>query len=152
MLVLNVDNMNVADNAAVIGRDTGADPITANETLGEQDLGFTGFGTLIGAATASDWFDLRAGASLTGSIDGRGGNDSLDYHDYTTAVRVNLGSAAYDYATNPPSHPARPPTSAAAWPPAAPAAASKTCSAATATTRSPATTTRISWATDSAAT
>ena len=67
VLVLNVANMNVTDNAAVIGRDTGANPITANETLDEQDLGFTGFDTLVGAATASDWFDLRAGASLTGS-------------------------------------------------------------------------------------
>ena len=50
-------------------------------------LGFSGFENLVGAATADDWFDLRDGAALTGTIDGQGGNDSLDYRDYTTTVQ-----------------------------------------------------------------
>ena len=47
-----------------------------------------------GAATADDWFDFRAGASLSGTLDGRGGNDSLDYRDYTTSVNVDLATGA----------------------------------------------------------
>jgi autotransporter-associated beta strand protein len=58
---------------------------------GEQDLAFAGFANLVGGS-ADDWFDLRDGAALTGTVDGADGNDSLDYRDYTTSVNVDLST------------------------------------------------------------
>ncbi len=61
----------------------------------EDDLAFTSFENLIGAESADDRFDFRAGASISGDLDGRGSDvhgDSLDLRDYVSAVVVNLGS------------------------------------------------------------
>ncbi len=41
-----------------------------------------------------DSFVLADGVGLTGSINGAGGNDSLDYGSYTTAIAVNLQTGA----------------------------------------------------------
>lgn len=57
---------------------------------GQEDLQWDDFENLVGAATANDRFDLRDGAGLTGSIDGRGGNDTIDYRDFTTDITVSL--------------------------------------------------------------
>ncbi len=74
-------------------------------------LSFTGFSTLVAGTGAGDTFDIDAnvaytldggtgadkfvfsnGDVLTGSIDGKGGNDTLDFTAYTTAVNVNLSA------------------------------------------------------------
>ncbi len=62
-------------------------PIVA--TLPEQDLIFASFENLTGGSL-SDHFDLRDAASVSEIINGSGGNDSIDYRDYTTSVLVDL--------------------------------------------------------------
>lgn len=57
---------------------------------GQQDLQWSAFENLVGDLTANDRFDLRDGVTLSGTIDGRGGNDSIDYRDFTTNINVNL--------------------------------------------------------------
>ncbi|MCA9245959.1 MAG: choice-of-anchor D domain-containing protein [Planctomycetales bacterium] len=58
----------------------------------QESLTWTSWENLIGAATSDDWFDLRNGAGLSGFVDGRGGEDSLDYGDYKTAIFVDLSA------------------------------------------------------------
>jgi len=64
-------------------------PITA--VFPEQDLIFASFENLVGGSL-SDHFDLRDQARVTGTINGSGGNDSIDYRDYTSSVLVDLFS------------------------------------------------------------
>ena len=74
--------------ATTVGRPTATVPIVA--TLPEQDLIFASFENLVGGSL-SDHFDLRDAASVSGPINGSGGNDSIDYRDYTnTSVQVDL--------------------------------------------------------------
>ena len=76
--------------ATTVGRPTATVltvPIVA--TLPEQDLIFASFENLTGGSL-SDHFALRDAASVSGIINGAGGNDSIDYRDYTTSVLVDL--------------------------------------------------------------
>ena len=143
VLVADESDVSLTGNATVVGRPTGANPITPSG--GEQDLAWRGFENLIGASTASDWFDLRHGASLSGTINGRGGNDSLDYRDFSTVVAVNLPTGT---ATNIFGGAAG---GLVAGSGGATGTHSRTSSAATRTTRSSATRTTTSWGTASAA-
>ena len=52
--------------------------------------------TLYGGA-GDDTFTFQNGATLTGILDGQAGNDTIDYHLYTSAVQVNLSSSAVIY-------------------------------------------------------
>jgi hypothetical protein len=52
-------------------------------------LSFNGFENLTGA-NANDTFRLSDSVGLSGFIDGRAGNDTLDYSLYTTGIVVNL--------------------------------------------------------------
>jgi hypothetical protein len=93
VLVSDDATLSETGNNSTIGQPTGADPIVA--TGSEQDLAWSSFENLVGAASADDRFDLRNGASLSGTLDGRGQGtqgDSLDYRDWTTSVVVNLGT------------------------------------------------------------
>ena len=76
--------------ATTVGRPT-ADVLTVPivATLPEQDLIFASFENLTGGSL-SDHFDLRDQASVSEFVDGAGGNDSIDYRDYTTSVLVDL--------------------------------------------------------------
>lgn len=91
VLIADESDLSLTGNATTVGRPTGANPIVPN-AAGEQDLAFTDFQFFVGALTADDHFDLRDGASVTGTIDGRGGSDSIDYRDFTTAVLVDLNT------------------------------------------------------------
>ncbi len=62
--------------------------------VGQEDLQWSAFENLVGAPTANDRFDLRDGATLSGMIDGRGGNDSIDYRDFSTSINVNLNTGS----------------------------------------------------------
>tara|TARA_R110002072_G_scaffold243821_2_gene403150 strand:- start:147970 stop:171135 length:23166 start_codon:yes stop_codon:yes gene_type:complete len=76
--------------ATTVGRPTAlvlSVPIVA--TFPEQDLIFASFENLVGGSL-SDHFDLRDGASVSEFVDGAGGNDSIDYRDYTSSVLVDL--------------------------------------------------------------
>ena len=55
----------------------------------------TAIESLIGAETADDRFDLRNGASQSGTIDGRGhdvNGDSIDLRDYMSPVSIDLSA------------------------------------------------------------
>ncbi|MBE9128263.1 filamentous hemagglutinin N-terminal domain-containing protein, partial [Coleofasciculus sp. LEGE 07081] len=52
---------------------------------------FIRIGNLMGGA-ASDTFRFNDGVSISGTIDGQGGTDTLDYSNYTTDPMVNLGA------------------------------------------------------------
>ncbi|MCO6454870.1 MAG: hypothetical protein J5I93_06190, partial [Pirellulaceae bacterium] len=100
VLIADEADLSLTGNALFHGRPEGwannpqANPIAPN-AAGEDDLAWSGFENLVGAANADDRFDLRDAASITGTIDGRGhdvNGDSLDYRDWTTSVVVNLGS------------------------------------------------------------
>ena len=89
--------MSIDGNGANVGQPTAADPIA--DSNDSKALAFTGFENLVGAATADDWFDLRNGAGLSGSLDGGGHGpqgDSLDYRDFSSSnsVTVDLTSGA----------------------------------------------------------
>ena len=74
--------MSILGNGAVVGTPTAANPITAGTN--ENALAFSSFENLVGAATQDDWFDLRDGGGLSGTIDGGGegtGGDTLDLRD-----------------------------------------------------------------------
>jgi hypothetical protein len=57
-------------------------------TLNSVDT-FTGFQKLIGGA-ASDTFFFQQGGSVTGTVDGTGGTNALDYSQYTGNIIVDL--------------------------------------------------------------
>ncbi len=109
VLIADEADLGLTGNATRIGRSQDdplfapvppqPDPIMPN-AAGEQDLAFTGFEHLVGAETRDDRFDVRNGATLSGTIDGRGhdvNGDSLDYRDSLVAVQVDLsaGLAAF---------------------------------------------------------
>jgi Ca2+-binding RTX toxin-like protein len=62
---------------------TGADSGTVNAVT------FRGFQNLIGG-TAADTFVLQAGGSVSGSVDGGGGTNALDYSHYKGDITVDL--------------------------------------------------------------
>ncbi len=55
---------------------------------------FQSFESLVGSPNGNDSFVLSDGVGLTGTVNGRGGNDSLDYSAYATGINVNLTSSA----------------------------------------------------------
>ena len=54
---------------------------------------FAGFENLLGG-TASDTFKFSPAGAISGSINGGGGGDWLDYSLFTTPVSVNLATGA----------------------------------------------------------
>ncbi len=75
--LVGADTINIWD---LTGSDAGS--------LNDQD--FTGIENLEGGGDRDD-FVLRDGAGVTGTIEGRGGSNALDYSSYTSGVTVNLG-------------------------------------------------------------
>ncbi|MFZ5946326.1 MAG: stalk domain-containing protein, partial [Bacillota bacterium] len=58
-------------------------------SAGNKNLVYSSVETLNGGLLG-DRFTFQNGASLTGSIDGRGGSDTLDYSQYLAGILVNL--------------------------------------------------------------
>ena len=56
---------------------------------GSPEINFSRIANVKGT-TGNDTFVLSNGKGLTGSLNGDGGSDTLDYSAYTTSVRVNL--------------------------------------------------------------
>ncbi|NJK92562.1 MAG: calcium-binding protein [Blastochloris sp.] len=80
-------NTLIGRNAANVFAVTGANSGTVD------GLSFSNFGSLTGNV-AADQFQLQAGGSLSGSINGNGGVNSLTYAGRVTAVSVNLQTGA----------------------------------------------------------
>ncbi|MFO0819773.1 MAG: right-handed parallel beta-helix repeat-containing protein [Pirellulales bacterium] len=61
-----------------------------------RSLQFTSVENLVGSTTANDTFLWAPASSISGSLNARGGNDSLDYSIYNAAISVDLsaGTAA----------------------------------------------------------
>ncbi|MGB9428303.1 MAG: hypothetical protein WCC11_00245, partial [Gammaproteobacteria bacterium] len=59
--------------------------------LSFSNLHFTGIGNLIGGA-GNDTFAFASGGSLSGTVDGGGGVNTLDYSAFGSAVAVNLSN------------------------------------------------------------
>jgi len=103
VLISDESDLRLTGNATQIGRPEAgppgpaqANPIAPNQ-VAEDDLAFSGFEHLIGAANADDRFDFRDGVTISGSIDGRGHDvqgDSLDYRDYTSGIVVDLSTGS----------------------------------------------------------
>ena len=55
-------------------------------------VAFTGFANLTGGSGA-DVFQFDKGATVSGVVNGQGGQNTLNYAAYTTGVTVNLGNA-----------------------------------------------------------
>ncbi|MCO6458616.1 MAG: choice-of-anchor D domain-containing protein [Pirellulaceae bacterium] len=91
-VVFDEADLSLRGNQTVIGRPTGPLPITPDP--GEMMLDFFNRGALVGALTADDRFDFRDGSIISGSINGRGGNDSIDYRDVTHDVLVDLATGS----------------------------------------------------------
>ncbi|HKI37673.1 MAG TPA: calcium-binding protein, partial [Gemmataceae bacterium] len=88
----------------------GGSPSYAENVSGGHTLSFSAFGTLQGGAAANtfnvtanttanlnggagnDTFAFTPGTTLTGSVDGGPGSNTLSYAAYTTSVNVNLAS------------------------------------------------------------
>lgn len=64
-------------------------------TVGTRVLDFANFETLRGG-NADDTFVFENNATYTGTLVGGGGNNTLDFSDYTTPVLVNLSNNAYN--------------------------------------------------------
>ena len=76
----------------IVGPNTGSPfTITAGNAGSVAGVGFTGFGNLTGGSS-DDSFALNNGGSLTGSINGGGGTNVLDYTAYTSPASVNLAT------------------------------------------------------------
>lgn len=76
----------------ILAVDNGPDDPTIPGSAGTgQALAFTSFENLTGGS-ANDWFALADGFGVSGQIDGKAGNDTLDLRDYTTAVAVDLSA------------------------------------------------------------
>jgi len=63
--------------------------ITAANAGNINGITFSGFQNLV-SGTGNDTFTFSNGASVSGSINGSGGTDSLNYAAYTTLINVNL--------------------------------------------------------------
>jgi len=74
---------NSANTWDIVGSDAG--------NINMSAFTFSGFGNLIGG-TLNDSFVFTGGVSVSGSIDGGTGINTLDYHLYTTPVSVNIGA------------------------------------------------------------
>ncbi|MCO6458613.1 MAG: choice-of-anchor D domain-containing protein, partial [Pirellulaceae bacterium] len=107
VLIADEADLSLTGNALFHGRPEGwannpqSNPIAPN-AAGEADLAWASFENLTGAENADDRFDLRNGASISGTIDGRGhdaNGDSIDYRDWTSPVMVNLGSPDQSFRT-----------------------------------------------------
>jgi uncharacterized repeat protein (TIGR01451 family) len=76
----------VAQTVTIAGADSGTSTAFAA-------FAFTDIENLVGSS-AADTFVFADGATLSGTIDGGAGTDTLDYSAYTTPVAVNLGANA----------------------------------------------------------
>jgi hypothetical protein len=81
------NNTLVGANVANIWTLTGANAGNVN------GIAFTGISNLTGG-TSSDTFQFDAGGSVSGTINGGGGTNTLNYSAYTTAVTSNLQTGA----------------------------------------------------------
>ncbi len=88
-------------NDTIIGNNSGdfftinaANGGTVGTTLGGTDLinSFSGISNLTGG-TGNDTFAFANGATLSGTIDGVSGTDTIDYSAYTSGVTVTLNSS-----------------------------------------------------------
>ena len=87
-----------AGNDTLVGPDSGA-----TFTLTGVNAGSTAGGTFVGVenlrgGSGNDTLAFTAGGSLSGTVDGGAGTDSLDYSAVNTSVRVNLGANAPGFA------------------------------------------------------
>ncbi len=74
---------------------------TTSYSTGEGNLAFSGFETLAGGSS-DDTFAFANGAGFNGSIDGGAGDNTLDFHAYTSPCSVSLtgiGTAGYSGTT-----------------------------------------------------
>jgi hypothetical protein len=83
----------------LIGPNSGATWNIAKSNTGTvKGFWFGNVANLVGGASA-DTFKFTDGQGVTGSIDGGGGSNALDYSGYTTGVAVNLTSGSATGAT-----------------------------------------------------
>ena len=80
-------NQITGPNAATVFNVTAANKETIN------GITFSGFGYLVGG-TANDSFVFSLGASLTGSINGGTGTNTLDLSAFTKAITVNMSTSS----------------------------------------------------------
>ena len=91
----NINNIiGGSENDALSGtNDAGKWVITTNNSgtysSNSRQLTFSSIESLNGSGT-DDSFIFKNGAGLNGSIDGRGGSDTLDFTDYTTGITATL--------------------------------------------------------------
>jgi hypothetical protein len=76
-------------NTLIAANTTNAWQITATNAGKVGFFSFFGIGNLKGG-TGNDTFKFSNAAGITGTLDGGGGSDSLDYSSYTTGVTVDL--------------------------------------------------------------
>jgi len=81
---------NTASTWQITGNDSGTVGPTGAPSV---TVSFSAFQNLSGG-TAADDFEFSAGKTLSGSINGGGGGDTLDFSQYTTPVSVTLGATS----------------------------------------------------------
>jgi hypothetical protein len=81
---------NTASTWQITGNDSGTVGPTGAPGV---TVSFSAFQNLSGG-TAADDFEFSAGKTLSGSINGGGGGDTLDFSQYTTPVSVTLGATS----------------------------------------------------------
>ncbi|MGE5624963.1 MAG: beta strand repeat-containing protein, partial [Bacillota bacterium] len=77
------------ENTANIWNVTGGDSGTYNDGAGNGSLTWNSFGNL-GGGSSTDDFVFANGATLSGTVSGGAGADTLDYSAYVTATNVTL--------------------------------------------------------------
>ena len=80
-----------SDTLAGDAVDTTWDITGQNAGKVNTNIDFTGFENLVGGSD-SDLFNFADGATITGTVDGGAGSNSLDYTEYKTAITVDLGN------------------------------------------------------------
>jgi Ca2+-binding RTX toxin-like protein len=102
------DHASVSDSMVVTVTDTVVGGNVANiwEILGDGVVRlngdeFSGVSNLIGGSD-SDLFIFENGATLAGTLDGRGGSNTLDFSRYTVGLNANLSDGTVLTATNSP--------------------------------------------------
>ena len=92
----NISNVNAGGNTGnvILGPASATTFNIAGANRGNvAGISFTGFRQLNGGA-GNDTFAIGKGVTFSGTIDGGGGSNWLDYSAYTTGVVVNLGTGA----------------------------------------------------------
>ncbi|MBL4898920.1 MAG: DUF4347 domain-containing protein, partial [Colwellia sp.] len=79
-LIYTIQNNTSANNTVII----------KNAQNGNTLLTLHNISNIIGSSTKDDTFTFLNGATLTGTIDGKGGNNTLEYSAYSKTVTINL--------------------------------------------------------------